>query len=112
MIGNGRSPTRLGARLSSIGIRRISLDFQADCALPQQRLDLVKRVNPQRAGLGDTLLAYHKRIGIAVAADHYLGAVCANAVHLRRRSDAWHEDRCPNAQSLTGIGHSRAMVAA
>jgi hypothetical protein len=62
--------------------------------------------------LRDPRLARRQRIGITLAGDDEVGAIVANARHLRRRRDGRHEDPGRHAKLHRRIGDGGAVIAA
>jgi hypothetical protein len=74
------------------------LQLEADGALPQQRLDLLKSMDRQRAAPRLVLLASGQRIGMAPACHHEPRATVTNRRDLGGRRDGWYVDRRRDAQ--------------
>lgn len=60
------------------------LELHAYRALPEQRLDLVIRVDRGRPGRGNPALARQERVGVALADNDELRTVVSDLLRLRR----------------------------
>ena len=73
-------------------MRRLLLELQADGALTEQCVRLIVRMDLKRTRVLRPRLALRQRVGVPLARDDELGAVLANPLDLRRRSNGRQKD--------------------